>query len=233
MKQCKKCKEVKDIIEFMKDKRYENGCRDLCIKCNYFLKLQNVDSKIKLEEKNCKMCNRIKLIEDFSKDKFSKDGFANSCKDCRKLYYNLNKHKFNRSTYLKKYRESYKEVRNKKNKIKRKSDPIFALSSAIRSRISESLKNNRFYKKSNTQEILGCSFEEFKIYIESKFEHWMTWENRGLFNGELNYGWDIDHIIPLSSANSEEEIIKLNHFTNLQPLCSYKNRHIKRDLFIS
>lgn len=39
----------------------------------------------------------------------------------------------------------------------------------------------------------------------------MTWENRGLYNGELNYGWDIDHIIPLSSVNSEEEIIKLNH----------------------
>ena len=57
----------------------------------------------------------------------------------------------------------------------------------------------------------------------------MTWENYGLYNGELNYGWDIDHIIPISSAKSDIEIIKLNHFSNLQPLCSKINRVIKRD----
>jgi len=57
----------------------------------------------------------------------------------------------------------------------------------------------------------------------------MTWENRGLYNGELNYGWDIDHIIPIASAKTEEDIIKLNHYKNLQPLCSHINRDIKKD----
>lgn len=57
----------------------------------------------------------------------------------------------------------------------------------------------------------------------------MSWENYGKYNGELNYGWDIDHIIPLSSANDESELIKLNHYSNLQPLCSYINRYIKSD----
>ena len=56
----------------------------------------------------------------------------------------------------------------------------------------------------------------------------MTWENKGLYNGELNYGWDIDHIIPLSSAETEEDIIRLNHYSNLQPLCSKINRDIKK-----
>jgi hypothetical protein len=55
----------------------------------------------------------------------------------------------------------------------------------------------------------------------------MTWDNKGLYNKKLNYGWDIDHIIPLSLAKTEEEIIKLNHYTNLQPLCGYTNRYIK------
>jgi hypothetical protein len=50
-----------------------------------------------------------------------------------------------------------------------------------------------------------------------------------MYNKELNYGWDIDHIIPVSSATSEEEVIKLNHYTNLQPLCSKINRNIKKD----
>jgi hypothetical protein len=59
----------------------------------------------------------------------------------------------------------------------------------------------------------------------------MSWDNYGKYNGELNYGWDIDHIIPQSSALNEEDVIKLNHYTNLQPLCSKVNRHIKRDKF--
>jgi len=57
----------------------------------------------------------------------------------------------------------------------------------------------------------------------------MNWDNYGLYNGELNFGWDIDHIVPISTAKTKEEIIKLNHYENLQPLCSKINRDIKRD----
>ena len=104
---------------------------------------------------------------------------------------------------------------------------LFNLKEKIRCLIKYSFKRNGFSKTSKTQQILGCTFEEFKQYLESKFESWMNWENRGLYNGELNFGWDIDHIIPISSAKTDEDIIKLNHYTNLQPLCSYTNRYIK------
>ena len=57
----------------------------------------------------------------------------------------------------------------------------------------------------------------------------MSWNNHGKYNKELNYGWDIDHIIPVSSATSEEQLIKLNHYSNLQPLCSKINRDIKKN----
>lgn len=86
---------------------------------------------------------------------------------------------------------------------------------------------NGFKKTVKTVEILGCSFEEFKEHLESKFETWMSWENYGKYNGELNYGWDIDHIIPLCSAKKEVDVINLNHYTNLQPLCSKINRDLK------
>ena len=66
------------------------------------------------------------------------------------------------------------------------------------------------------------------MYLESKFEPWMCWNNKGLYNGEFNYGWDIDILYPISSAKTEEDIIKLNHYTNLQPLCSKINRDIKK-----
>ena len=99
-----------------------------------------------------------------------------------------------------------------------------------RTLIRNSFKNVGRIKSSKTADILGCSFEEFKIYLESRWDTWMSWSNRGLYNGNLNYGWDIDHIVPLSSASTEEDVIKLNHYTNLQPLCSKINRDIKRNL---
>ena len=110
-----------------------------------------------------------------------------------------------------------------------KVDPIYKFRINTRSSILKIFKDNGYTKSKKTEEILCISILEFVNYIESKFEDWMTWENRGLYNGELNYGWDIDHIIPLSSVNSEEEIIKLNHYSNLQPLCSFINRNVKRD----
>lgn len=60
----------------------------------------------------------------------------------------------------------------------------------------------------------------------------MNWENKGLYNGNYNYGWDLDHIIPLSSAKCEDDVIRLNHYTNIRPLCSHYNRDIKRNLII-
>jgi len=58
----------------------------------------------------------------------------------------------------------------------------------------------------------------------------MTWDNYGLYNGEFDYGWDIDHVIPLSSVDTIEDIIRLNNYVNLQPLCSKVNREIKRNI---
>ena len=60
----------------------------------------------------------------------------------------------------------------------------------------------------------------------------MNWENKGNWNGipkTVNVAWDIDHIIPLDTAKCEADVIRLNHWTNLQPLCSYTNRIIKRN----
>jgi len=135
-------------------------------------------------------------------------------KELDKIYYQENKKSINSS-------------RNEYQKERKKSDKLFNLKCVVRSLISNSLNRNGYSKSSKTFEILGCSFEEFKLHIESKFESWMTWDNYGLYNGDLNYGWDIDHIIPISSAKDEDEILRLNSYTNLQPLCSKINRDIK------
>ena len=125
--------------------------------------------------------------------------------------------------------DKLKQQYNKSIKKRKVEDDLFRLKCRVRSTIAKTFRRFNINKKNKSSEILGCSFEEFKNYLESKFELWMNWQNRGLYNGELNFGWDIDHIIPLSSAINEYEVIKLNHYSNLQPLCSKVNRDIKRN----
>jgi hypothetical protein len=135
-----------------------------------------------------------------------------------------------------KWIEKNKDTVRKKHidytKKRMQSDPLFRLGLSIRKLINIHIKTNGYTKKSRTHEILGCSFQEFKSYIESKFQPWMNWDNYGNPKDgiyELNKTWDFDHIIPISSAKTEEELIKLNHYTNLQPLCSLTNRNIKKN----
>ena len=147
-------------------------------------------------------------------------------RDANKLEIAKKKKVYNADVDNKEHRNKYKRESNKKRYY---SDDLFRLKCNLRSLFWKSFKDTGFTKKSKTNQLLGCSYEDFKKYIESKFEPWMSWDNRSLYNGELNYGWDIDHIVPTSSATCEEDLIRLNHYTNLQPLCSKINQDIKRN----
>lgn len=199
-----------------------------------------------MESKMCNKCSIEKQLIQFSKDKTRKDGYSYTCKSCKNKYtkkwYDDNKgvikehYLENKEEVLQKRKDYYNKnkdivlVRHKVYRNKRlEEDPLFKLRYVVKGLIRDSFRNNSKSKSSKTVDILGCTISEFKEYLESKFEDWMTWDNRGLYNGDYNYGWDIDHIIPISSAKTEEDIIRLNHYTNLQPLCSYVNRYEKRD----
>jgi hypothetical protein len=178
-------------------------------------------TKVKYNKNNKEKLNK-KSLEYY---KINKNN--NKLKDYQKEYYNKNKDIL--KVKKKEYRNKNKEKINLYVRNKRKQNNLIKLSGNLRSLINNAFKNKGYRKNSKTEKILGCSFEEFKCYLESKFEFWMSWDNYGLYNGQFNYGWDIDHIIPLSSADNEIELTKLNHFTNLRPFCSYNNRNIKRN----
>lgn len=101
---------------------------------------------------------------------------------------------------------------NKKRMIE---NPLAKLSCVIRTAIWKSIKQAGFSKKSKTEQIIGCSFSELQIHLQNKFVNGMNWNNHGK--------WHIDHIIPVSSATTEQELLKLNHYTNLQPLWAIDN----------
>ena len=81
-------------------------------------------------------------------------------------------------------------------------------------------------KREKTFDLIGCSPLKLKEHLEEQFTEGMCWENHGLF------GWHIDHIIPLSSAKNDDELKKLCHYTNLQPLWALDNI-LKRDKLIN
>ncbi len=171
----------------------------------------------------CNKCNIVKELECFHKDNSKPSGFRRICKECLKTPEAKAKTKHYRSLYRNKTRIRHTAYM----KLRCQTDKLFKLSQNTSTLINNALKRKKFAKKGRTCEILGCSYEEFKTYLESKFESWMNWDNYGKYNSEFNFGWDIDHIIPISSGKNEDEILKLNHYSNLQPLCSKTNREIK------
>ena len=194
--------------------------------------------------RQCSTCKIVKPINDYYQTK------KHVCKDCCKQqaskWVNNNRERSKELTRVRKeqgnqttqkaskryYDKNRKDIIAKGctwKKQKRISDPLFALQENMRSLIWSAFINRGFRKQNSSECILGCSYEEFKKYIESLFEPWMTWENRNKYDGTPKSGWDIDHIVPVSQAETSEDLIRLNHYTNLRPLCSYQNRIVKRN----
>lgn len=100
-------------------------------------------------------------------------------------------------------------------KSKRLSDSTYLIKGRVRARLSNAFKRLERGKGKPTQAIIGCDWATLKSHIESKFTDGMSWDNRSQ--------WHIDHIVPLSSASTEEELMNLCHYMNLQPLWALDN----------
>jgi len=115
-----------------------------------------------------------------------------------------------------------KENPKRANEIKaayKKRNPITKLQDVLRNRVVMALKSQGLKKNKRTVEMIGCSIEELKAHLESRFAVGMAWENRGY------WGWHVDHIKPLSLFDlTDEAQQKLAfHYSNLQPLWAKDN----------
>lgn len=165
--------------------------------------------------KTCTKCNIEKPLLDFYSHPKTQDGKQSSCKKCC-----IKTQLPHTKRYFEKYPEKSKgnpEKSKQWRKNQKRINPLFKLRENISSLMCNSFKRackGNYSKYSKSSEILGCTIQEFIEHLQSHFKPGMTLENHGQGEGK----WNIDHIIPISSAKTEDEIYKLNHYTNLQPL---------------
>ena len=208
-KVCSICKNDKGVCEFGKSKSSKDGLLYCCKKCN------NERGKKYIKENPKKVLEQQKKWRDknpewvYNRHKKWREENPEKNKELKKNWYKNNPHK------RKEYRENYKPRKHEQRKERRESDPIFALINNVRSRLYKYLTKLDITKKNKTFDIVGCNPLQLKEHLEKQFVDGMTWKNKR--------DWHIDHIIPLSSAKTEDELYKLCHYTNLQPLWAIDN----------
>jgi hypothetical protein len=109
---------------------------------------------------------------------------------------------------------------SRENRLKRyRGDVYYRLRIILRARLCAAIKNNQ--KVGSAIADLGCSIEELRAYLESRWQPGMSWDNYGQQVGK----WNIDHIIPLSAFNLSDrnQLLKACHYSNLQPLWAVNN----------
>ena len=190
--------------------------------------------------KQCSKCKLTKETINFGVSKKNSDGLYTYCKSCKsdedKKYRQKLKElgvykERKRQEYLKHYdkrrqamldynknRRDYKKEYQTTLKL-RKKNPLAKLRNVVRNRLLVGLKANGFKTNLKSVQIFGAEWDIIKKHIENQFTEGMNWDN----HGKNKDNWHFDHIIPLSSAKTDEDFLKLCHYTNMQPMWSEEN----------
>lgn len=169
--------------------------------------------------KRCKDCNK-------------KIGYSSiRCRKCADKQHGLKMSINNTGENNSNFKHGLSKNRKQYTKYRRETDINFKIRQCLGSRISNALKRN--VKSAHTIELIGCSIEYLKYYLQLQFTKGMTWKNYGNGNhGKSNIEWQIDHIRPCCAfdLSKKSEQLKCFNYTNLQPLWAIDNRHkISRD----
>ena len=211
-KKCTKCGEVKSLDEFSNDKKCIDNKSYTCKSCNKYYRLINNERikayRLKYYKKNKEVLSaKAKRYVENNKEKVQ-----------IKRKKNYQKHKENIKEYAKTYYLKNKQKLLQGHNVytieRKKADSLFKLTCNIRSLISTTIKNQGYSKNTKCFNILKC---EYSFLIQ--------WLN-GLASNNYNYSGkdlNIDHVVPISLAETEDEILLLNHYSNLQLLTKKEN----------
>lgn len=233
MKICKKCDILKPIEKFGKNNSNHDGLSIYCKDCEKIRqqKYRKDNPDYKNSSKKWRLTHPEKYRETQKKylDKnpemksserlkmYRQDpNFVEKEKNRNKIWLEKNKERLieYRKIYYSKNRKVLLEKNNQWKNKKMKEDGFYRMKKNLRDRIRSFLKED--IKSMRTKNIVGLDSNGFKSYIQQRFTEGMSWDNYG--------EWHLDHIKPLSLAKSEEEVIRLNHHLNLQPMWAIDNQ---------
>jgi hypothetical protein len=189
------------------------------LKESYLLNKDEISQKSKVDYHSNKELYRLK-----NREKYLKAKDLRQQDPLRQAAYHAKKHA-NHNRRIAVMSEVESAIRRKKHSEKELqrhhrlyySDINYKLRKQLRLRLNQAIKNNQ--KVGSAISDLGCSIDELKLYLESRFLPGMTWANNSL------HGWHIDHIKPLSSFDLSDpnQFKQACHYTNLQPLWAVDN----------
>ncbi len=215
---CKSCKKDKDY-QYSKSESGKNSRRKarkkyknkpevkkhiLELKRKTYIRYGLYHNKFCELYKNCTKCKIEKSWLEFRINKKNKTSRRSQCRKCESIAHSL-------------YSKTNKEKVNKARALKTKNNPIFKLRLRISCRVKEIFRRKNFKKNKKYKEYIGCTPQQLYKHITKQFKDGMSWDNYGI------NGWHIDHIIPLCLAKTEEDVYKLSHYSNLQPLWAEEN----------
>lgn len=173
-----------------------------------------------METRICKQCRVKKPLSEYESEiKNGKIYYRHRCKKCQKEFKSnwLNE---NKEKEQKRKRNWTYQNRDKINAYKREKwekDEFYKFVESLRTRVLKVFRNKGKTQSIYIQNMIGCTGIEFYDYLLQTY-----FENYGeKYNGDQKV--NIDHIIPLVTAKTNEDVYKLFHYTNLQLLKSKDN----------
>ena len=213
-KKCTKCYEEKNLTMFYKEKSCPDGRSSKCKKCFKEYYEKNREHIIKVQQQYYEK-NKEKISEygrDYSKNYYYEN--LDKVKEYRERYKDRQANYF--KSYYSRNKDKLLEYTAQWMKEKYSNEPLYKFKCSLRRAVYRAVITPvTEVDTKKIEEVIGCSIDELVQHITSQFTDGMNWDNYGK--------WHIDHIAPLSLARTEEEAIKLSHFTNLQPLWKLDN----------
>jgi hypothetical protein len=218
MKTCTICETEKPLTEFLKRKDQKDGLHFWCKSC---LKIKKAESYQKNRGKALASMAAYRAAHPEKVAAAKKAAYAKKPEQYaakRKAQYAANPELFKSKAKAWKAENPEQRAKTEAEYRKRRyrQDPIYALETLCRARISMAFSSKRIRKGSPTAAMVGCTYQKLRDHLERQFAPGMTWENRGT-------AWHIDHRTPLASATNAQELEALCHFSNLQPLWAEDN----------
>jgi AraC-like DNA-binding protein len=221
MKVCNRCTVNKSLSDYHRKSSAKAGRASICKLCTLKQKQEyyQKNKEVKLKKgKEYREANRTLLKENAQSYRRKKPEIVAAYLERNKERLKTYRSKYNKN-YYKKNKDMLLKSRLQWQKYKTKTDPVFKLKRNIQSLIRMSVKSKSYKKTTKTAQILGCSYKYLYKYLKDTFE-----SNYGLPYNLIDSGLlHIDHIVPISIAQTEKDIMKLNHYSNLQYLFAWDN----------